>query len=156
MQKKVRKEICASWSFPRWSYTLEEYFKDAAERVRKKQAVRIHRIINVKEVGADRVKEHLISYMDMLKTGQYVAYSTFHKAFEYLVVDRQEALFLAPNPVREEMDMGIYGKEESFVFCLVELFDDLCRKGTKLQVPRAGNDDELKAYIYHWVDSQAK
>jgi hypothetical protein len=154
MQKSAKSEILASWCFPRYTTALEDYYNKAHELLDKKGEVRLFRIINISDVGATRVKAHLSSYLDMLKSGQYKVFATNHKAFEYLIVDRQEALFLAPDAVREDLDIGIYGKNTSFVNCLVKLFVELGNEMNMLNIPRTSDDKELMAYIASWVDSQ--
>jgi len=156
MQKDAEALVYALWCIPRYTLTVEKYFDEATEYVRKKLKLKICRLINIREAGAERVKEHLASSLDILRSGKYVVYSTSHKAFEYLVIDRKNALFLAPHAIRDDLYMAICGREESFVYCLIELFDDLCRRGTELKIPDMKDESQLKAYINNWIDTQAK
>jgi len=156
LQKQARSLIYASWCISRFSLTTEDYFKDTTKEIGGKQNLVVHRLINVPEVGDDRVKGHLDKHLDMIKDGRYVVYSTDHKAFEYIIVDRKDALFLAPHAVRADLYMGLYGREESFVYCLIELFNEMCKKGDRLEMPQTDDKEELRAHINRWVDRQTE
>jgi len=155
MISRAKTEICATWCIPRYDKELEDYYKRVAHLLDKNREVTLRRAINFREVGRERAEAHLLLMGRFLRRRQYIVYSTLHRAFEYIVVDGREALFLVPHAIRKDADFAVYGRQESFVFSWDEAFRELTSQGVNLEIPENVNDDGLRAAIRTWVNSMS-
>jgi hypothetical protein len=145
LKDDTRREIIAVWCVMQYGPSLKKYFDEF------RGPFVLRRLINVKNVGPKNVSDHLSNFLKELKSGSYTVTSTSHAAFEFLVSDKTEALFLCPHPVTGALDAGVFSKNEHFVSTIIETFQKLESDGTKLVIPEGTDDKTARTLIDDWI-----
>jgi hypothetical protein len=145
MKDDAKREILAIWCVMQYGPSLKKYFDDF------RGSFVLRRLINVKKFGSKNVSDHLSHFLKELKSGSYVVTSTTHSSFEFLVMDKTEALFLCPHHVTGELHAGIFSKNEHFVGTIIGTFEKLDSEGTRLEIPEGTDDKTAKSLIDDWI-----
>lgn len=146
MKNMAQDQIYAMWCVMRYGPSLQQYF----EQFRGNFILR--RLINVKKMGSKNVTEHLLAFQKELKSGKYIVTSTTHQAYECLVVDRKQALFLCPHHVTGAMHLGLFSMNDHYVSTIIATFEKLEGEGTRLEIPEGTTDAHVKEIIEQWVN----
>lgn len=145
MRERAERSLHSIWCSMDYDAALEKYF----EEFRGLKTV-VSRLINVKARPED-VSRHLDSFINEIRAARYMVTSTRHSAFEFLIADKNEVLFLVPRPTQYGLSEGIHSIDNDFTYAVLRMHEDLVKEGNQLVIPAGTDDDQARAIIAKWV-----
>lgn len=140
---KEDEDIFAAWCIMGYTKTLQKYFG-------KFLGKKVYRLINTDTVDASSVKDHLMQFLNEIRSGNYHIHSTTHSSSEFLIIGRRELLELIPHAVAGKMYRGLYTTDDHIVNAYVRDFQTLQGHGTTLEISA---QDDAEKLIDNWIRS---
>lgn len=156
MEDDVSMNLYAMWCVMEYGPRLRKYFERLHASIFQKADVTLHRLINVSAVGPNNVAEHLCSAIEEIKAKKYHVSSTSHRAYECMIIDRDQALLLIPHAVRRVLYWGLFSEDEHFVNSMAVNFGQLENEGVPLDIPPDADDLSARTLIKAWIDKVAE
>lgn len=114
LKNEAKEAIYGIWCYSGYDYiNLATYFRQEKEIMAKSKAkdkdhpLKIHRLINIGEVGDFNVEHHCREFRDEIIDGQYVVTAVKYRSREFLIIDSKKALILCQDLISKNLAGGI-------------------------------------------------
>jgi hypothetical protein len=149
-KRQTKEEYCAMWITDEYDReTLNKYYLEE----NKLEINNITRLIDIKKIEKERIREHIMMFKDDICSGRYSLFSTLNGDYEIALCQKNRkkndvtAILMFPDNLNNKVDLAIYSNAPSFVDAIRIRFRDFQQKGKRFRIIKNDIDKSIDDWI---------